>query len=117
MTNTPKRLIFMAHYIKSAKALSKRYRNLERDVDPTLKQLEQGEILGEKIPNFPSHVVCKVRVANSDAQRGKSGGYRVIFCVYLEDTIVLITIYSKSDMDNVSNELLAEVLQALEDEA
>ncbi|MCU0464264.1 MAG: type II toxin-antitoxin system RelE/ParE family toxin [Anaerolineae bacterium] len=116
MTKQPKRLIFLPDYIKAAKTLAKRYRNLERDVDPTLDALKRGEILGDRIPNFPSHAVYKVRVANSDAKRGKSGGYRIIFCVYLDDAVVLITIYSKSDMDNVSNEFIAELLRRLESE-
>lgn len=113
MTNVPKRLIFAEEYIKAAKELRKTYRNLDRDLEPLLEELRQGKTPGERLQNVQSHIIYKVRVANSDAQRGKSGGYRVIFSLHFEDSVILATLYSKSNMDDISNEFLMGTLKRL----
>ncbi len=115
MTSTPKRLVFSEEYIKATKELRKTYRNLDRDLEPLLEELRQGKTPGERLQNAQSFTMYKVRIANSDAQRGKRGGYRVIFCLYVEDSVILVTLYSKSDMDNISNEFLMGILKRLTD--
>ena len=62
------------------------------------------------------YAVYKVRLPNRAAQRGKSGGFRVIYYVQIEDLVTLLTIYSKTEEIDVS---LREIQQlALEaDEA
>ena len=50
--------------------------------------------------------VFKVRLKNTDVQRGKSGGYRVIYYVKTRENIILATIYSKSDRSDVNNSII-----------
>jgi len=38
-----------------------------------------------------------LRVRNSDIQKGKSGGYRLIYYVKTATAIILLTIYTKSE--------------------
>jgi hypothetical protein len=52
----------------------------------------------------------KVRVKNSDIQKGKSGGYRLIYWIVSPELIVLLDIYSKSDQENIT---LNEVRQII----
>jgi len=52
----------------------------------------------------------KVRAPNSDAQRGKSGGYRVIYYLVTNERCLLVTIYSKVDQDDVSIEAIRRIL-------
>jgi mRNA-degrading endonuclease RelE of RelBE toxin-antitoxin system len=48
--------------------------------------------------------VYKMRLANPDANEGKSGGYRIIYMVKTaHKIIVLLTIYSKSDKENITD--------------
>ncbi len=49
------------------------------DLNPVLIQLEAGETPGDRIQGLGSYRVYKARIRNSDAQRGKSGGYRVVY--------------------------------------
>ena len=42
-----------------------------------------------------------MRAPNSDARKGKSGGYRIVYQVKPAEEIVLITVYSKSDQSDV----------------
>jgi mRNA-degrading endonuclease RelE of RelBE toxin-antitoxin system len=47
------------------------------------------------------YVVYKVRVRNSNIQKGKSAGYRLIYQVESPTSILLLTIYSKSDREDI----------------
>jgi mRNA-degrading endonuclease RelE of RelBE toxin-antitoxin system len=48
--------------------------------------------------------IYKMRMANPDAGEGKSGGYRIIYMVKtLNKVIALLTIYSKSDQDSITD--------------
>jgi len=48
--------------------------------------------------------------------KGKSGGYRVIYYLKTDEGIILATIYSKSDITDVSNETILEVIAQYETE-
>lgn len=55
--------------------------------------------------------VYKVRIANSNKNKGKSAGYRLISYVKLiENEIHLIYIYDKSSLENISEKELATLL-------
>jgi len=58
-------------------------------------------------------VSYKIRLKNSDNQKGKSGGYRVIYFVIDNDKLItLLSIYSKSDLENINeNEIDKKILE------
>ena len=54
-------------------------------------------------------------MAISSKKTGKSGGARVITCVKIvEDTIHLLTMYDKSEMENISDAYLDELRKSIE---
>lgn len=53
----------------------------------------------------------KMRLPNSSIPTGKSGGFRVIYYKKVEETIYLLTIYSKSDIENIEDEHLDKILK------
>jgi mRNA-degrading endonuclease RelE of RelBE toxin-antitoxin system len=69
---------------RQLRRLSRKYRHIRFDVQPLIEQLELGKTPGDQIPGI-DHTVYKVRVKNSDAKRGKSGGYRIIYYLYTTD--------------------------------
>jgi mRNA-degrading endonuclease RelE of RelBE toxin-antitoxin system len=71
--------------------------------------LESGQTPGDQFSGIDS-IVMKVRVKNSDIQKGKSGGYRLIYWIVSPELIVLLDIYSKSDQENIT---LNEVRQII----
>ena len=95
--------------------LGKRYRRIRMDIQPIIEQLKAGEILGDQIPNMDCDLF-KVRIKNSDARRGKSGGYRIIYYLKTEDHILLVTIYSKSDKPDVPATEIRELIKRAESE-
>ena len=94
---------------RQLKRLSRRYRRIRGDVQPLLERLSVGETLGDRI-QAPGHVLYKVRVRNSDAARGKSGGYRIIYYIHTETELLLVAIYCKSDQADISHRELLEII-------
>ena len=95
--------------------LAKRYRSIRSDIQPLIDQLQAGEIPGDRIAGI-KYQVFKVRVKNSNIQKGKSGGYRVIYYLKNAQGIILTTIYSKSDLTDVSNEIIEQAIAQYEEE-
>ena len=81
--------------------LGKRYRSIRLDILPLIEQLESGKLPGDQIPGI-EYTLFKVRVRNNNIQKGKSGGYRVVYYLKTEERIMLVTIYSKSDESDVT---------------
>jgi mRNA-degrading endonuclease RelE of RelBE toxin-antitoxin system len=104
---------FADEFEKELYRLSKKYRNIQQDVEPIIQQLEQGIILGDRLSGFGSEIyVYKLRVKNSNIQKGKSGGYRLIYLLESATSILLLTIYSKSEKEDITvgdiNSILGE---------
>ena len=103
MSDTPVQLKFTALFKRRLKGLAKKYRQIQADIQPVLDQIIQGNFIGDQITGT-QYIVYKVRAKNSDAQVGKSGGYRLIYQVESPTQVVLHLIYSKSEQANVSTE-------------
>lgn len=99
---------------RDLRELVKRYRSLRTDLQPLITQLQIGELPGDRIVGV-KYQVFKVRIKNSDIQKGKSAGYRVIYYVKTEKAIILTTIYSKSDFSDVSNETIEKAIAQYEE--
>lgn len=92
------------------KALVKKYRQIQADLQPILEQLQIGASLGNQIPGIGS-TVMKVRLKNSDSQRGKSGGYRLIYWIVSTDLIILLDVYSKSDQSDIEVDEIRQIIK------
>jgi len=93
---------------KSIKRLNKKYPSLKSDYIEFLKELEKNPNMGDEI--FPN---CrKARIAIKSKGKGKRGGARIIFYFEIvEDKIVLLFIYDKSEMENVQTAFIEYILQ------
>ncbi|MBD2166340.1 type II toxin-antitoxin system RelE/ParE family toxin [Calothrix membranacea FACHB-236] len=98
-------------YKQNLRDLSKRFRNIRSDVQPIIEQLQQGNVVGDRISGLgEEYVVYKVRVRNSNIQKGKSAGYRLIYQLESPTSILLLTIYSKSDQEDIAANEIRNVL-------
>src|SRR5579872_2000092 len=86
---SPLRVTFTPEFKRNLRQLAKKYRHIKSDLQPILDQLASGSKPGDQIPGV-RYEVFKVRAKNSDAARGKSGGYRLIYHVKSETDVVLI---------------------------
>ena len=70
--------VVLTHSFKqSVKRLGKHFRRVKDDVRAAIEVLERIPQLGAQIPGGDE--VRKLRVANSDLTKGKSGGYRLLY--------------------------------------
>ena len=112
----PVEIRFTAEFKRNLRALAKRYRNIRSDIDPILSQLQDGEFVGEQIPRV-GYTLYKVRIRNSDARRGKSGGYRVIYYLRTQTQVILVTLYSKSEQSDISPTEVRRIIREFEETA
>jgi mRNA-degrading endonuclease RelE of RelBE toxin-antitoxin system len=95
---------------RNLRGLKKRYRNIRTDIEPVIQELEVGNFLGDRVTGLgEAYMVYKVRIKNSDINKGKSGGYRLIYQIESETSVLLLTIYSKSDRSDISANEIYEI--------
>jgi hypothetical protein len=72
-----------------------------------------GSLEKKPIQGKPLGKDCyKIRMSITSKSKGKSGGSRVITCVkVVEQDVYLLTIYDKSEKENISDKELDELLQ------
>lgn len=59
----------------------------------------------------------KIRLAIASKNAGKSGGARIVTWVkIIEEMVVLLTIYDKSEQDSIDTSELIELMESFEDE-
>ncbi len=107
-------VVALPNFTRQLKQLAKKYRNIRSDIQPTLDALQLGETPGDRIPEIP-YVVYKQRISNTDAKRGKSGGYRIIYYIRTRTMILLLTIYTKSDVSDVPVATLIQWIKEYEE--
>jgi hypothetical protein len=95
---------------RQAKRLIKKYASLKDDLFELIQVLkdypQQGTPIGRNC--------FKIRMAITSKGKGRSGGARVITnFVVTQDTIYLITIYGKSEKENLSDKELNELLKSI----
>lgn len=97
---------------RQLKRLARKYRQIQKDVKPVVDELEAGVVCGDQITGI-IYTLYKVRAANSDSRRGKSGGYRVIYYLKTEARCILVTIYSKAEQSDISASEIKQILKDL----
>jgi mRNA-degrading endonuclease RelE of RelBE toxin-antitoxin system len=103
-------MIFFARRFKQdVREFSKKYRHIRSDLQTTLEEIAQGNLIGNQISGV-GYPVFKVRIKNSDINKGKSGGYRLIYYIQSSEVIIMITIYSKSDQADISTKEIREII-------
>lgn len=98
---------------KEAKRLRKKYPSLDNDLEIFVAELTENPTMGTMLmPN-----TYKIRIAIGSKNKGKSDGARIITHIHIiQETIYLLTIYDKSEQEDISdnelNDLLDEIPQA-----
>jgi mRNA-degrading endonuclease RelE of RelBE toxin-antitoxin system len=102
------KILTIPPFDKQLKRLAKKYLSLKKDFARLLDDLEQNPELGTPLGNN----CYKIRIAISAKGKGKSGGARVITNFILtEKTVFLISIYDKSEKENLTDKELKELLK------
>ncbi|HET6558521.1 MAG TPA: type II toxin-antitoxin system RelE/ParE family toxin [Prolixibacteraceae bacterium] len=101
-------IIVTSAFERDVKVLLKKYKSLKDDLASLFKSLENEPINGKALGKD----CYKIRMAITSKGKGKSGGARVITCVKItSENIYLLTIYDKSEKEDISEKELNELLK------
>lgn len=103
-------VIATSRFKRDIKKLLKKYISLKREFSEFLDSLEENPQLGIHLGNE----CYKIRIAIASKGKGKSGGARVITHILIKDQkVFLLTIYDKSEKENISDKELNEFLSQI----
>jgi hypothetical protein len=94
MSNPTITVIALPTFTRNIRTLIKKYRHILKDIQPIIEQLENGEILGEQLSGV-GYPVFNLRIKNSD-------------------NVFLLTLYSKSEQDDVMAGDLKDIIEEYE---
>lgn len=101
-------IIAVPTFKKELKKLAKKYRSLKTDLAALFDILETNPTQGIALGNN----CYKIRISIASKGKGKSAGARVITNFVIADhTVFLLTIYDKSEKDNLSDKELTLLLK------
>jgi len=114
----PIRVSISSEAQNDVKHLKRKYPAVIGQLRKLIDQLENDERPCDKIPGV-GHDVYKVRLPNPATQRGKSGGFRVIYYLQVANSLFLLKVYSKTEQRDISIEeiqrIIAELLPPTDD--
>ena len=103
-------IIVADSFKKEFKHLYKKHRSLKTDVEELITSLEENPLQGTSL----GRNCYKIRMSVSSKGKGKSGGARVITCVKIVSTlVVLLSIYDKSEKEDISDKELELILMGI----
>lgn len=95
---------------KQAKRLSKKYSSLKSELFHLVQELKEKPETGTTLGNN----CFKIRIAIASKGKGKSGGARIITNIAIsERNVYFLSIYDKSEKENISNKELKDLLEYL----
>ena len=102
------RIVFTSDFKTAYKRLKKKYASFDTDFRTLMRSLtdqpEQGVELFDGIR--------KIRLNIKSKGKGKSGGARIIIRVQrINDVLVFLFVYDKSEMENVRDEYLRDIIK------
>ncbi len=95
---------------RQAKRLMKKFPSLRTEIQHLIKDLKEEPTKGTSL----GHNCYKIRIAIASKGKGKSGGARVVtHLVFKNDTVYLLTIYNKSDIENLTDKEILELVKLI----
>lgn len=85
---------------------------MELDIKEFQREIESGKTFGDRVTDVGA-AVYKARLPNRSAQRGKSGGFRLLYVLHEKDLATFLHIYSKSDNNDASPSDIRQLLRKL----
>ena len=100
-------IIAVPTFRKELKKLAKKYHSLKKDLAVLFESLKENPLQGTAL----GRNCYKIRLAISSKGKGKSGGARLITNFVIADkTVYLLSIYDKSDKENLTDKELNMLL-------
>jgi mRNA-degrading endonuclease RelE of RelBE toxin-antitoxin system len=106
----PYSVLLTPRFKREARRLVKKYPSLRGELESLGKELSNDPELGISL----GFGLFKIRLAIQSKGKGKSGGARVItYFIDRDKTVYLLTVYDKSEVSNISTEILRQYAREL----
>ena len=92
---------------KDVKKLKKKFPKIKDDLAKFINELSLNPELGIKL----GENIFKIRIPNASIPTGKSGGFRIITYYKTNNTLYLVTTYSKTEQDNILTDKLRQIVK------
>ena len=114
-------------FLRQVSELKKKYPQVEEDIDNVKDQLLMIAFKKVSELNVPiveidvkevAREIWRIRVQNSDNNKGKRAGYRIFYCrsENKDDGIIFLGIYSKPDIEKDYEVIARDLLKKVVDE-
>jgi mRNA-degrading endonuclease RelE of RelBE toxin-antitoxin system len=104
-------IISTRRFEKEFKRLAKKFPSLKNEFAELISEIMEDPVSG----TFMGNNCYKIRMAIGSKGKGKSGGARVITYLYIEtETVYLLTIYDKSEKEDLKLNELKDIIDSLE---
>ncbi|MBO0931752.1 type II toxin-antitoxin system RelE/ParE family toxin [Fibrella aquatilis] len=101
-------VIPISPFQRQAKRLIKKFPSLKNEVLSLIDSLSKTPLQGTPLGNN----CYKIRLSIASKNKGKSGGARVITCVYSADQeVYLLSIYDKSERGTLTDKEVKELIE------
>jgi len=99
------------YFDRQAKRLTRKFKSFKNELSELFDSLEidptQGTVLGNNC--------YKIRVVIKSKGKGKSGGARAVtHVIAVKEHVYLLTVFDKSEKDNISDKELQKLLKMIE---
>ena len=92
---------------RQAKRLVRKFPSLKKELLALIDNLKQEPTMGTSLGND----CYKIRLSIASKNKGKSGGARVITCVYMTDSeVYMLSIYDKSERSSLNDKEVKELI-------
>lgn len=99
------------YFDRQAKRLSRKFKSFKNELLALFDSLEVNPTQGTALGND----CYKIRVVIKSKGKGKSGGARAItHVIAVREHVYLLTVFDKSEKDNISDKELQELLKMIE---
>jgi mRNA-degrading endonuclease RelE of RelBE toxin-antitoxin system len=95
---------------KQFKKLAKKYSLIKDDIESFIYNFDSLHQQAISIKNN----IYKIRVSNSNKNKGKSAGYRVYYYVKVDEMVYLITIYDKSEIQMINESIVTNAIKNID---
>ncbi|MBN1185284.1 MAG: addiction module toxin RelE [Bacteroidales bacterium] len=95
---------------RQAKRLMKKFPSLKKEIQTLINELKEDPTKGTPIGNN----CYKIRLAIASKGKGKSSSARLItHVIFKQDTLYLLSIYDKSDLENLSDKEILDLIKLI----
>jgi mRNA-degrading endonuclease RelE of RelBE toxin-antitoxin system len=105
------KVVSSPRFEKQFKRLAKKYRSLKTDFEPLAYELAENPKMGIPL----GRNLYKIRLSVASKGKGKSGGMRIItYFRILAETVYVLSIYDKSEIENIDEKEIEKSLSEIE---